>query len=133
MRNGIESISKIECWFQHAPSNCENKLLLLNAEQNASLPNVEEARVQYIASIKSARDNGRVHEQGLAYELMGDFLSSVANEPAEAVKCWKNAHSCYMQWGALGKAAILCRKRSLDDICDVDPGRNSLKHARDGL
>lgn len=132
MRNGIEAICKIEFWSKYA-SNFENKLLLLNAEQSASLPNIEQAKVQYAASIKSARDNGRVHEQGLAYELMGNFLSSVANEPAEALKCWKNAHTCYTQWGALGKATTLCRKHGLDDTSDADPGRNSLKHARDGL
>ncbi len=107
--------------------------MLLNAEQIASLPNIEEAKKLYVASITAARDNGRVHEQGLAYELMGNFLFSVANEPAEARKCWKNAHTCYLQWGALRKAANLCRKHRLDDFSDLDEGPNSLKHARSGF
>ncbi|KAL7465825.1 hypothetical protein ACHAXS_006140 [Conticribra weissflogii] len=133
LKNGIEAICKIEFWFQLAPSNFENKLLLLNAEQIASLSNIEDPKKHYLASITAARDNGRVHEQGLAYELMGNFLFSVANEPAEARKCWKNAHTCYLQWGALRKAANLCRKHRLDDFSDLDEGPNSLKHARSGF
>lgn len=133
LKNGIEAICKIEFWFQNAPSNFENKLLLLYAEQNASLPNIEQAKAHYVASITSARDNGRVHEQGLAYELMGNFLTLVADEPAEAMRCWKNAHTCYLQWGALSKATVLCREHGLDDFNDVDEVQNSLKHARNGF
>ncbi|KAL7460909.1 hypothetical protein ACHAXS_001345, partial [Conticribra weissflogii] len=133
LTNGIEAICKTEFWYQYAPSNLENKLLLLNAEQSASLPNIEQAKAQYTASIESARDSGRVHEVGLAYELMGNFLSSIANEPVEAMNCWKNAHNYYLQWGALRKAANLCNEHRLDEISDVEPHRNSLKHARDEL
>ncbi|KAL7462203.1 hypothetical protein ACHAXS_002590 [Conticribra weissflogii] len=132
LRNGFDVIIKFETWLEHSPSLFESKLFLLNAEQQASLPNIDEAKALYLASIKSARDYGRVHEQGLAYELMGNFLSSVAIEPSEAEKCWKNAHTCYLQWGALRKAANLCREHSLNEISNEEPGRNSLKHARGG-
>ncbi|KAL7469599.1 hypothetical protein ACHAXS_009844 [Conticribra weissflogii] len=129
---GIEAICKIEMWGQHAPSNFENKLLLLKAEQSASVPNIGEAKALYEESIKSARDNGRVHEQGLAYELMGNFLLGVADSPSEARKSWKSAYDCYLQWGALGKASSLYREHNLDD--DVDSlalCKTSLKHSRD--
>ncbi len=131
LRIGIDAICKLEFWFQYAPSNFENKLLLLNAEQNASLPNIHEAKTQYEASIKSARDNGRVHEQGLALELMGNFLASTRlYEPSVSVGCWKNAYLCYLQWGAKEKAASLCREHNLK-VSDEDSCRNPLKHARD--
>lgn len=131
LRIGIEAICKLEFWFQYAPSNYENKLFLLNAEQYASLPNIYEAKTQYEASINSARDNGRIHEQGLAFELMGNFLSSVKSyEPSEAMKCWKNAYLCYLQWGAKEKAAWLCKEHNLN-VFDADSCGNSLKHPRD--
>jgi len=131
LRIGIETICKLEFWSQYAPSNFENKLFLLNAEQYASLPNIYEAKTQYEASINSARDNGRLHEQGLAFELMGNFLSSVTSyEPSEAMKCWKNAYLCYLQWGAKEKAACLFKEHNLN-VFDVDSCGNPLKHSRD--
>mmetsp|Transcript_31482 Transcript_31482/g.66661 ORF Transcript_31482/g.66661 Transcript_31482/m.66661 type:complete len:968 (+) Transcript_31482:45-2948(+) len=113
LRNGIESICKFEVWVNLSPANFENKLTLLNAEQQASLPNIKQAKVLYKASIESARDNGRVHEQGLAYEMMGKFLLSVSNESTQAMECLEKARTCYNQWGALGKAEILCRQYGL--------------------
>jgi len=47
----------------------ENKVLLLEAEYFASKCNRNSAKEKYEASIKSARDHGFVHEQGLAYEV----------------------------------------------------------------
>ncbi len=74
MRSGIDAIIKIESWQKHCPSNFENKLLLLNAEQQASLPNIDDAKALYLASATTARDCGRKHEEGLAYEFMGNFF-----------------------------------------------------------
>ncbi len=126
----MAAICKFEVWVKHSPSNFENKLALLNAEQQASLPNIVEAKVLYKASIESARDNGRVHEQGLAYEMMGKFLASVANESTQAMECLQNARTCYNQWGAFGKAEILCRQHSLA-AADLKSKDDSLKRDRD--
>merc|ERR1719491_1690136 len=78
----------------------ENKLILLEAEHYASMCNVVAAKESYEMSIKVARDNGYIHEQGLAYELMGKYLMS-AVEIQDAERCFLTAHKCYMQWGAM--------------------------------
>lgn len=57
----------------------ENKLLLLEAELFASQCNREAALKKYEASIKSARDHGFVHEQGLAYEVSFVMLSLLSS------------------------------------------------------
>ncbi len=129
---GIEAICNIEIWGQHAPSNFENKLLLLKAEQSASVPNIGEAKAIYEESIKSTCDNGRVHEQELAYKLRGNFLLAVANSPSKARNSCKSAYDCYLQCCALGKASPLYREHNLDD--DVDSlalCKTSLKHSQD--
>jgi len=130
LRNGFDVIIKIESWLQHSPSLFENKLLLLNAEEQASLPNIDKAKSLYLSSIKSAKDCGRVHEQGLACELMGQFLLTVANDRPQAMIHMKNAHTCYLQWGAFGKAAELAEEHGLD-TSSVSPTGKSSKHARD--
>ncbi len=127
---GLDSIVKIEFWLQFSPTNFENKLFLLKAENEASLLNVDKARAFYEASIKAASDFGRIHEKGLAYEFMGNFLSSVSIDPSGAKECIKMAHSCYLQWGAFGKAAILSTKHELDDT-DFPNTFHSIKHGRD--
>mmetsp|Transcript_5250 Transcript_5250/g.10776 ORF Transcript_5250/g.10776 Transcript_5250/m.10776 type:complete len:1536 (-) Transcript_5250:31-4638(-) len=129
LRLGMDAICKFEFWLKFSPSNFENKLFLLNAEQT-SLLDIEEAKKHYEASIKSARDNGRVHEQGLANELMGKTFSTVANKSAYAIECLKKARICYLQWGAMKKAASIREKYGLD-MNDTNSHRNPLKHARD--
>ncbi len=131
LRVGTDSICKFECWLKFSRSNFENKLLLLNAEQT-SLIDVEEAKKHYEASIKSARNNGRVHEQGLAFELMGKSFGNVANKSAFAMECFKKAQICYLQWGAMKAAASLREKYGLDKN-NTNLLRNPLKHSRDAL
>jgi len=126
---GLDAITKIEFWLQFSRSNFENKLYLLKAELEASMRNLDAASKLYEASVKSANDCGRVHEKGLAFEFMGNFLSSVADDPTGARACMKKSHACYLQWGALGKAAILREKYNLnDDALERDP--TSSKHER---
>ena len=73
--------------------------------------------------------SGRIHDQSLAYELMGDYLSSILEIP-QATECYKRAHKCYMQWGAVAKA----NKIQEDHQLDLEGGEienNQMKHGRD--
>lgn len=130
LRSGIDAIIKIESWQKHCLSNFENKLLLLNAEQQASLPNIDDAKALYLASATTARDCGRKHEEGLAYEFMGNFFLTVANDHPEAMKCMKSARTCYMQWGAFGKAASLSKEHGLNNFSQVNSVEKAKKHSR---
>lgn len=66
LEEGKEMMQKVSTWHRTSPSTFENKLFLLEAEYFASLCNRNRAIEKFQASIKSARDNGFVHEQGLA-------------------------------------------------------------------
>jgi len=100
---GKQVFNKMERWVKHCPANFANKLLLLEAEHHASMCNIIAAKAAYEASVRSARDNCLVHEQGLACELYGRFLLSVI-ETDESLIWFKCAHACYLQWGAVAKA-----------------------------
>lgn len=74
---GKNVIKKMEVWRANSPCTFENKLFLLQAEHLASLSDKDASIEMYEMSIKTARDNGFLHEQGLGHELMGNYLSTV--------------------------------------------------------
>ena len=64
---GKEMLDQVEAWAENSKPIFENKLILLEAEYYASMCNVVAAKESYELAIKVARDNGYIHEQGLAY------------------------------------------------------------------
>jgi len=102
---------------------------LLEAEHYASMCNVVAARESYELSIKVARDNGYIHEQGLAYECMGKYLVSIV-EVHEAKRCFMSAHKCYKQWGADAKADKLWKDWNLTSSIECMESC-AIKHKRD--
>ena len=60
-------LDQVEAWAENSKPIFENKLILLEAEYYASMCNVVAAKESYELAIKVARDNGYIHEQGLAY------------------------------------------------------------------
>ena len=130
LNEGEEMLCKMQLWLQNSTSVFDNKFLLLKAEYCASTCNVNEAKGTYLASIKSAQDHGHTHEQGLAYELMGRYLHSIV-ELTEASYCFKNAHECYMRWGALSKADRIRKDHRLDFPDNVSTEPSMVKHSRD--
>jgi len=130
LEEGNEILSKVKSWHRSC-NHVENKLLLLQAEYFASKCKRNSAKEKYDASIKSARDHGFVHEQGLAYECMGKYLSSIV-EISEAMQCFKKAHVCYMQWGAYGKAKQIKIDHGLDTD-DDNTNKGTTKRERDWM
>ena len=63
--------------------------------------NKEGAIDTYQASIKSAKDSYFLHEEGLAFELLGSLYMHYGNID-EAKLQMANAHRCYEKWGAYG-------------------------------
>ena len=107
-----------------------NKLLLLQAEHFAAICEVEKAKEAYDASIRTARNFGRVNDQALAYELQGNYLSSIV-EITQATESYKNAYNCYMKWGNLTKAKQIQENHRLDLAVDAEIEINPMKHRRD--
>ena len=100
---GKSMLDRMESWLKNSAFVFENKALLLQAEHCASVYKIRDAIKTYDASIKSARDHGLIHEQGLANECKGKFLTSIDNI-SEDPSCFRKAYECYVQWGAVTKA-----------------------------
>merc|ERR1711862_648981 len=118
-------LDKVRNWETNCKVMFENKVVLLEAEYYASNCNIVAAKESYELAAELARDKGLVHEQGLAYELYGKFLSSIA-ETEDATKCFLEAHDCYRIWGAHAKADGLWKEQNL---CSSTGQVNSITRA----
>ena len=93
---GKRILTKVEGWSSKCCTSLfENKLNLLHAENHASDGNIARAKKSYELSVALAGDVGLVHEQGLAAEYYGKFLSSIV-ELEEANVWLLRAHSVSM-------------------------------------
>mmetsp|Transcript_20337 Transcript_20337/g.34956 ORF Transcript_20337/g.34956 Transcript_20337/m.34956 type:complete len:434 (+) Transcript_20337:2-1303(+) len=110
---GAKTLERMQVWNTKASKAIfENKLYLLESEHYACNCNIVAANESYELSAKTARDNGLVHEQGLAYELCGKFLSSIGD--IDSLHFFQKAHSCYVSWGAVVKAEQIRKDWNVD-------------------
>ncbi|KAL7549076.1 hypothetical protein ACHAWF_012349 [Thalassiosira exigua] len=103
-------------WAKNSPFVFKNRWLLLKAER-ATLSHIDAeifAEQYYRASIKESKDHGYIHDMALGYELLGRFLSEISGRQSDAVECFKSAHRCYLQWGAIKVAERLEHEQDLD-------------------
>mmetsp|Transcript_17647 Transcript_17647/g.31915 ORF Transcript_17647/g.31915 Transcript_17647/m.31915 type:complete len:184 (+) Transcript_17647:88-639(+) len=130
LAKGKDVLDKMKIWSKCSTPNFDNKLLLLEAECHASMCHIKAAKVAFEASGRSARDHGLIHEQGLACELYGKFLTSIV-EADEALRWLKCAHTCYMQWGAVAKAERMWTEHNLGLLQAAGKYRLLNKHGRE--
>ncbi len=130
LEEGKKMLQKFEDLVRLSSTNSfECKFLLLRAEYCASSCEIINAKVFFDASIKSARDHGFIDDQGLAYECYGKFLASILDNNA-ALNCFKSAHMCYLQWGALALAENIWNKYKLDTSVGGVSQVHASKHDR---
>jgi len=72
----------------------------------------------YEQAIRSARENGFVQNEGIAYEFASAFYRARGFEPF-ADTYLREARSCYVRWGARGKVKQL--EASYHQIIDRMP------------
>src|SRR6185295_4379969 len=70
---------------------------------------IVDAEQLYEQAIRSAREHGFVHIEGLAYELAARFYGARGFDPFADLYL-RNARHCYRRWGADGKV------RQLDEL-----------------
>ena len=100
---------RFQIWAEHCPKNFENRAALLGAEI-ARMEGREFAAMQlYEQAIRSARDNGFVHVEGVANEVAARFYMAHGFEKI-AYGYLREARYCYLCWGAAGKV------RQLDEL-----------------
>ena len=93
---------QLETWARHCPENFANRAALVSAEIARLEGRETDAMRLYEHAIRSARDNGFVHNEALANELAANFYAALGFETISHAYL-RNARSCYLRWGADGK------------------------------
>ena len=95
-----------EVWAENCPENFENRTALIAAELARIEGRVLDAEHLYEQAINSARDNGFVHNEAMAYERAAGFYRARGfNRIADLYL--HNARHGYLRWGAGGKVRQL--------------------------
>jgi len=102
-KKAFVSIEKIRYVSQHAPSNYQHMLVLLQAESSVFLGDNVKAAERYDNAIRTAGEDGFIHNQAIAFERAGMFYLEQGNA-AKASHYYGQAHDAYLKWGAKCKA-----------------------------
>ena len=100
---------QLQEWAENCPENFENRAALVGAEIARIEGRDADAMRLYEQAIRSARANGFVHGEALAYELAAHFYAARGCEEIHHVYL-RNSRYCYLRWGADGKV------RQLDEL-----------------
>ena len=93
---------QLEEWAQNCPENFTNRAALVAAEIARIEDRELDAMRLYEHAIQSARENGFIHNEGLAFELAAAFYRTHGFAPF-ARAYLRQARDCYARWGADGK------------------------------
>ncbi|MCP3395066.1 AAA family ATPase [Bradyrhizobium sp. CCGB12] len=100
---------QLRAWAENCPDNFEHCAALVGAEIARLEGRDSDAMRLYEHAVRSARTNGLVSEEGLAYELAANFYAA-RDYDAFADIYRRNARDAYARWGADGKV------RQIDDM-----------------
>ncbi|UGB45445.1 AAA family ATPase [Frateuria edaphi] len=99
---------QLEIWAGCSAANFENRAALVGAEIARIEGRMLEAEHLYEAAIRSARDNGHVHNEAVANECAGNFF--LVRGMGKAARAYlSDAQEGYRRWGAQGKVRQLER------------------------
>ena len=97
---------QLEEWAQNCPENFTNRAALVGAEIARIEGRELDAMRLYEQAIQSSRENGLVHNMGLAYERAAAFYHT-RGFGSFADTYLQKARDCYARWGADGKVRQL--------------------------
>ena len=98
--------SQLKVWAENCPENFENRAALVGAEIARIEGRDVDAMRLYEQAIRSARDNGFVHNEAIAYERASDFYGARGFDEIADLYL-RNACYGYVRWGADGKVRRL--------------------------
>lgn len=101
-------LEQLREWAEIYPPTFGDRHALLAAEIARIEGRDAAAMHLYERAISSARDQGFVQNEGLAYELAAGFYNARGSETSANAHLHK-ARRCYLRWGAHGKTAQLDR------------------------
>jgi PAS domain S-box-containing protein len=97
---------QLQVWAENCPENFENRAALVGAEIARIEGRELDAERLYEQAIRSAHATGFVHDEALANELAARFYMARGFDKI-AHAYLRDAHDCYLQWGADGKVRQL--------------------------
>jgi len=98
--------NQLDIWVQNCPENFEHRVALVGAEIARIEGRVLDAERLYEQAIGSARANGFVHNEALAYELAARFYAARGLKQFAQLYL-RDARYGYLRWGAVGKVRQL--------------------------
>ena len=93
---------QLQLWAENCPENFENRAALVGAEIARLEGRELDAEHLYEQAIRSARENGFVHNEAIANELAARFYEARGFKTISHAYLQK-ARYCYSRWGATGK------------------------------
>ena len=97
---------QLEVWAENCPENFQNRAALVAAEVARIDGRDLDAMRLYEQAIQSARENGFVHNEGVAHETAASFYLARGITTSARVHL-EEARSCFARWGADGKVRQL--------------------------
>ena len=97
---------QLEEWQRSCPENFATRAALAGAEIARIEGHELDAMRLYEQAVRTARDNGLMHNKALAYERAAGFYRARGFELV-ADTYLRKAHECYTHWGAAGKVRQL--------------------------
>ncbi|MBW9063062.1 AAA family ATPase [Rhizobium herbae] len=97
---------QLQIYAKNCPENFENRAALVSAEIARLEGREIDALRLYEQAIRSARANGFIHHEALAYELAARFYAEAGFEEFARLYL-RYARNCYLRWGADGKVRQL--------------------------
>ncbi|KAL3799122.1 hypothetical protein HJC23_002250 [Cyclotella cryptica] len=107
LERGEKFQSAMKIWAEQGSKwNFEHKSYLLDAEDQYSKGNMQDAQVSYTNAITSATSHKFINDEALACELAANFYLQTGNT-STSLEYYTRAHAKYCEWGANAKANSL--------------------------
>lgn len=106
-QRGKKFLSAMKIWAEQGSKwNFQHKSYLLDAEDQYSDGNIQDAQISYKNAISSATSHKFINEEALACELAANFYLDTGNT-STSLEYYTRAHAKYCEWGANAKASSL--------------------------
>ena len=106
----LEEVNKnqeeMKRWIENCRENYQNKYDLVEAEKAKILGQTLQAQELYDRAIEGAEKYEFIHEEALAYERAAEFYFALGRHKIGQFYL-RNAHHCYIRWGAKAKVKKL--------------------------
>ncbi len=112
---------QLEAWAQNCPENFADRSALVGAEIARLQGRELDAERLYERAVQSARKNGFIHNEAIAYELASHFYAARGFEEIAGFYL-RNACDRYARWGADGKVRQLENRFPQLRLEKPDPG-----------